>query len=187
MSSRSSSIIPLPIHPCPLWSLFTLHVILLVFSIALLSIGSRLRSDSASVQKVSGYTKANCTLTAVQVNMCPMGAGYVAVYRRSEDGGSSVVSDPFAFRANREDAERHFNDYAFNVTLPCMCNRNYMDPYPALTCAMNDACMMDVRMVEYMQTVSSVYGVSAFCFLCWFYNGSLKSILAIPSLPLVHF
>lgn len=181
-SSATNRVSPFPFHPCPFWSLGTLHLILLIFSIALLAMGTRIRNDSASVQTVSGYSRAECTLTAVQVNMCPMNKGYVAVFRRKEDGGTSVVASPFALTATRDEAERHFNDYPLNVTLPCMCNHNYMDPYPALTCAMNDACMMDVKTVEYMQTVSGVYGYSGDTLIA---IGSLLLVTAVTGIALL--
>ena len=154
---RSSSS-PLPIHPCPFWSLITLHIILLIFSIALLCMGTRIRGDSAAVQMVSGYTQDSCTLELFEAIMCPMNKGWIPVFKRKEGGGTSAVADPFATYASKEDAERHFNDYPLNVTLPCMCNKNYIDPFPALTCAMNDACMLEVETVKYMQTVSGIYG-----------------------------
>lgn len=154
MSSRS----PLPIHPCPFWSLITLHIVLLIFSIALLCIGTRVRADSASEQTVNGYTQSTCTLEAAQVTLCPANKGWIAVFKRSEDGGTSTVADPFALKTTKAEAESQFNDYPFNVSLPCMCNKNNINPFPALTCNMNDACMMNVRMVQYMQTVGFVYG-----------------------------
>lgn len=144
--------------------------------------GTRIRGDSAAVQMVSGYTQDTCTLELFEAIMCPMNKGWIPVFKRKEGGGTSAVADPFATYASKEDAERHFNDYPLNVTLPCMCNKNYIDPFPALTCAMNDACMMEVETVKYMQTVSGIYGYAGDTLIA---IGSLLLVTAVTGLALL--
>lgn len=39
-----------------------------------------------------------------------------------------------------------------------MCNNNIMDPYPVLACGFTDACMMEVALVEYIQSAGTIYG-----------------------------
>lgn len=84
-----------------------------------------------------------------------------------------MVQNPFALKAARDLAERDLNDYPLNVTFPCWCNPDYMDPFPSLTCSFNDACFMDVQLGEYMKKVGGVYG----------YGGD--TLLAIGSLVLI--
>lgn len=141
------------------WSLASIHLILLIFSIALLSIGGRLRNDSDVVILMSGYRMSTCTLDAVQVDKCPQTGAHIAVWRRTEDQGS-VLDSPFSYRSTRELATLDTNNYPFNTTFPCMCNPNVIDPYPALTCTFGDACFLNVGAVNYVQKDGFVYSYS---------------------------
>ena len=142
------------------WALAIILFIILILSIALLAMGSRLQTDSAPVHLMSGYTPSLCTLDAVQVNRCPRTGEFVAVWRRTEDEGS-VLESPFSFRSSQDLAVRDMNNFPFNETMNCMCNTNLIDPFPALTCTFGDACFLDVPAVNYIQTVGFVYSYSA--------------------------
>jgi hypothetical protein len=156
----------------------------LVFGIALSAMGARLRNDVGGTQMMEGYAKTVCTLTAVTVEQCPTNGGWATVWRRGETGGS-IVKNPFALHETRDLAERSMNDFPFppaggggatttgtpiatgsvntstsTSSYECMCNPNYVDPYPVLNCRFNDVCFMDVNAVQYMQRVGQPYGYS---------------------------
>ena len=158
--------------------------ILFIFSASLLGIGVRLRTDAASTKTMVGYVKQNCTLVDVQIVACPNSGGYTVVWKRKETG-FSVLVDPFSLYPTREIAQLHTNDYPLvsgvnsTSTTECMCNPNYSDPFPVINCKFEDACMLNVPMVEYMQKVGTPYGYSSdaliavgslllFCFLFGF-------------------
>jgi hypothetical protein len=108
---------------------------------------------------MAGYTRTKCTLVQVRVGECPNGGGFIAIWKRQETGGS-VVESPFALRTTLALAETNVNDYPLNATYDCMCNGFYIDPFPMLNCNFNDACMLDTRVVDYMQHVGTPYSYS---------------------------
>lgn len=156
---------------CIRWSLVSIFFIVLLLSGFLLGAGDWIRKDSYQTMTISGYVPANCTLSLGQTDACPRG-GYASVWRRTEDG-SSVVASPFSLKMTKDLAERDLNNYPLNVTMPCMCNPSRADPYPSITCNFDDACMMDVASVNYVQKIGGVYAVAgntlcaigAFCLL----------------------
>lgn len=158
--------------PCWAIGVKVVLIIFIIFSIALLAIGSRLRMDAGKTTSVGGFAKASCTLTDVQVVQCSPTGAWTAVWRRRETAGS-VAQNPFASRPTRELALADTNDYPLNVTMECMCDESVRDSYPNVNCQLTNACMMEVSMIEYMQHVGTVYG----------YSGD--TLIAIGSLLLV--
>ncbi len=160
--------------------LIVVFCIFILLSAFLLGVGDWVRRDSEKTMSLSGYVRTTCTLQLGQVDACPRG-GWSAVWKRQEDG-TSVVPCPFSLKTIQDLAQRDLNNYPLNVTLPCMCNPNSMDPYPALTCNFNDACFMEVPTVEYVQKMGGVYTITgnAACAI-----GSFILIFSIVSLVLV--
>lgn len=166
---------------CWQFGLGLIFFVLLMLSVGLLVVGNRLHLDAQSVMQLPNYQLQNCTLLETRVNTCPKG-GFVAVWKRKEGGENSVVQNPFALKQTQDLAERDTNDFPFNVTFPCWCDPNYMDPYPSLTCNFNDACMMDVPMGAYMKKVGGVYGYGGDTLLA---IGSLTLIMGVVGIILV--
>lgn len=142
-----------------LWTLASLFLISILQSAFLIGVGDWIRRDSSQTMSLSGYRRTMCTLAFGLVNTCPKNGGSVAVWKRIEDG-TSVISSPFSLKSTVDLAKRDLDNYPLNVTFPCYCNPNSMDPYPALTCNFNDACFLEIETVYYVQRVGGLYTIS---------------------------
>jgi hypothetical protein len=141
----------------------SLFVMIIVMSIPMIIKGVNVRQDVGRFKLLSGdMVLTRCTLLEVQVVQCNRASTHewVAVYKRAEDGGGSVVSDAYAFHANRNVAER-FN-YALNQTYDCMCHPNVATGFPNVDCDLTQTpCLLNTNMTRDLIDMGAPYGYAS--------------------------
>lgn len=142
-----------------LCGLIVIVFIIFILSISLIGAGATIHNWTAGVPLVGGFALKTCTLVnEPKVVACVSGDRWVAVWERSESGGS-VVMHPYAFRRSKDMSLHDLNNYPTNGTqFPCLCHENDATSFPSVDCELRTPCMLEVELVTRMQLSDGVFG-----------------------------